>query len=84
MTVIKTVNLKDEYIDFEGSLKVSKEFFEKNSHAQAIKNDILVSSTGYISIGKIDVYPRDEKSLVDAHIAIIRLKEKYDPYFIAF
>lgn len=81
---IKTIDLKSSYIDYDHCLKVSKEFFDKVPTAHVRKNDVLIASTGYRSMGKVDVYSRDEKSMVDGHIAILRLKEEYDPFFVAY
>jgi len=82
--VIKTVNIKTTYIDYENCLKVSQSFFEKYPLAQVKKNDVLVTSTGYVSMGKVAVHNKDESVIVDGHISIIRLKEGYDPCFVAF
>ena len=84
VTVIKTVNLKDEYIDYDNCLYVSDEFFKQYPNTHVEKGDILVSSTGLVSLGKIDVYDRNAPAMVDGHISIIRLKNGYDPYFVAY
>lgn len=80
--VIKTVDLRNGKINY--NLKVSEDFFNRYPNAHIIKNDILVASTGTGSIGKVDVYDRDEPAMVDGHISIIRLKEGFNPYFIAY
>ncbi len=82
--VLKTTNLKDAFIDFDNALKVSEKFFQDHPPAQVRKNDILVASTGYVSMGKIDIYDSAEPAIVDGHISIIRVKEGYDPLFIAY
>jgi restriction endonuclease S subunit len=81
---IKTIDLKSSYIDYDHCLRVSKEFFDKVPTAHVRKNDVLVASTGYGSMGKVDVYSKNEEAMVDGHIAILRLKEEYDPFFIAY
>lgn len=82
VTVIKTIDLKNGSIDYNS--KVSKEFFEQHSQSHITKNDILIASTGIGSIGKVDVYESDEPAMVDGHISIVRLKQGYNPHFIAF
>ena len=80
--VIKTIDLKNRYIDYANCLKTRREFFIKYPFAHAKKNDVLVTSTGYVSMGKVDVYDRDEPlfpAMIDGHISILRLKEGYDP-----
>lgn len=81
---LKTVNLKNQYIDFEGASRVSEQTFAANQKAMALKGDILLTSTGYVSMGKVDIYEADTQSLVDTHISIIRLNEYYDPHFVAY
>ena len=86
--VIKTVDLKNEYIDYENCLKVSEEFFEEyaEKHPEGVlrKGDILIASTGYVSMGKVDIYEREEPAMADGHISILRVKSGYDPYFIVY
>lgn len=82
--VIKTVDLKNRCIDYKSCLKTSKEFFDTVPNAHLKKSDILISSTGYVSIGKVDVYDRDESAMVDGHVSIVRIIDGYDPYFIAY
>ena len=82
--VIKTVNLKDGFIDYDNCLKVSKEFFDANTKAQVRRGDILISSTGFVSLGKVDIYDRDTPAVVDGHISILRLRDDYNPYFITY
>ena len=82
--VIKTVDLKNRFIDYENTLRVSKDFFESKPQAHIQKDDILVSSTGYVSVGKIDVFDLEEPAFADGHISIVRLNEDYDPYFVAY
>lgn len=89
ITIIKTVDLKNGYIDYENCLKVSEEFFEnyKKQHSEGVlkKGDILIASTGYVSMGKIDIYDRDEPAMASVDLLILRVDtEKYDPYFIAY
>jgi len=81
---IKTVDLKSAFIDYEDCLRVSRDFYDNNPHAQVKKNDVLVSSTGYVSIGKIDVFDQNYRAIADGHISILRLKEGYDPYFVTY
>ncbi len=82
--VIKTVDLKNRFIDYENTLRVSEDFYESKPQAHIIKNNILVSSTGYVSVGKIDIFDLEEPAFADGHISIIRLNEDYDPYFITY
>jgi restriction endonuclease S subunit len=82
--VIKTVDLKNHFIDYENTLRVSEEFYESKPQAHIQKKDILVSSTGYVSVGKIDVFDFEEPAFADGHISIVRPNEDYDPYFVTY
>jgi len=82
ITVIKTVDLKNSRIETE--LKVSEDFFEKYPDGHVKKNDVLIASTGYCSIGKVDVYDSEEQAIVDGHVSIVRLKDGFNPYFITY
>jgi restriction endonuclease S subunit len=82
--VLKTVDLRDGYIDYDNALKVSEDFFIAHPIAHVHKNDILIASTGYVSMGKVDIYDREEPAMVDGHISIVRVNKNYDPYFIAY
>jgi len=84
VTVLKTVDLRDGYIDYSNNLKVSEDFFVAHPTAHIRKNDILIASTGYVSMGKVDIYDRDEPAMVDGHISIVRVNKDYDPFFIAY
>jgi type I restriction enzyme S subunit len=82
--LLKTVNLKNDHIDFDNVTAISTETFESNPSAQARNGDILLASTGYVSMGKVDIYDRESPSLVDGHISIIRLNDDYDAHFMAY
>lgn len=87
--VIKTADLRNGYIEYENCLAVSEEFFENyaEAHPEGVlrKNDILIASTGYVSMGKVDIYDRDAPAMADGHISILRANpEEYDPYFVAY
>lgn len=79
--VVKTLNLKHEYLDFSEAERVTREFFEANRGAKIRENDILLSSTGE-GRGKVDIYDLEEPAIADTHISIIRLKDDVNPYYV--
>jgi len=81
--VVKTLNLKHEYLDFSESERVTQEFFGANQGAEIKENDILVSSTGE-GRGKVDIYNLEEPAIADTHISIIRLKDNVNPYYVLY
>lgn len=82
--VIKTVDLKDSYVDYSHCLRASEACFQKYPHARAQENDILISSTGIISLGRVDIFDTEKPAIVDGHISIVRLPKNYNPQFIAY
>jgi type I restriction enzyme S subunit len=82
--VIKTVDLKNAFIDYENCLRVSHDFYANNPSAQIGKGNVLVSSTGYMSLGKVDIFDQNYRAIADGHVSILRLKDGYDPYFLTY
>ena len=63
---------------------VSNEIFYANSRARVQRGDILIASTGFVSMGKVDIFESDKLFLVDGHISIVCLTNDYDPYFVLY
>lgn len=83
--VIKTAHLKNEYIDLSNAEMVSRDFFESvRLRAEPKRGDVLMASTGKVSLGKVDVFDFDEPVIVDNHISIIRLNSSFNPYFVTY
>jgi type I restriction enzyme S subunit len=75
--VIKTANLQNGFIDTSEVETVNDEFYIANKNISGIETgDILVTSTGVGSIGKVDMYEFDDAALADGHVSIVRLNEK--------
>ncbi|HFU76491.1 MAG TPA: restriction endonuclease subunit S [Arcobacter sp.] len=82
--VIKTSSLKSMYVDCKNVSKVQFDFTQ-DSPFILNKNDILISSTGIKSLGKIDVYESSNHAIADGHISIISLdKTYYDIKFVVY
>lgn len=83
--IFKTVNLKNGCsLDYDNTMFVSKEFYNSKQNAQIKKGNILISSAGYGSIGKVAVYNSDELAMANHKLLIVDLKEEYNPYFISY
>jgi restriction endonuclease S subunit len=82
--VIKTVDIsKEGFINWNLVTKTDFEFFDKNTLAQVKKEDILLTSTGFGSLGKLIFLEEEREAVVDGHITIIRVnKELAIPKFI--
>jgi restriction endonuclease S subunit len=83
--VVKTGTLRNGELDWSDMQTVSESCFTGARFRAAVRRgDVLVSSTGVGSLGKIDVYDRDEPALADSHISIVRLREEsYPPVLLA-
>ncbi len=84
ISVIKTVDVKEANIDYKNCLKVSEDFFNRFPSAHLKKNDVIITSTGLVSMGKVAVHTKNEPTVVDGHVSIIRLTKEYDPYFVTY
>lgn len=84
--VIKTGQLKNSYIDLSETDLVEKNFYNKQLKARVMNQDILMASTGKVSLGKIDIYAEEHEAVCDGHISIIRVdNQKVLPeYFVYF
>ena len=81
--VVKTAHLKNGEVLISEEEFVTEDFFLSHEGAQIRYNDILISSTGKPSIGKIDIVKTDEKLFADGHISIVRVNEElYVPEFL--
>lgn len=75
IVVVKTGTLKNGFLDYSEAQMVSEDFFEAVSNRAALRRgDILVASTGFGSLGKIDVFDSDNRAVADGHISIVRIR----------
>lgn len=83
--VVKTSHLKNEYIEISQDEFIDQDFYNSSTRSQVKEGDILIASTGKVSLGKIDLL-EDEQSLVaDGHVSIIRVNEdKYNRLFFTY
>jgi type I restriction enzyme S subunit len=82
--IIKTVDIsKEGFINWELVTKTDFEFFDKNTLAKVREEDILLTSTGFGSLGKLIFLEKGREAVVDGHITIIRVnKELAIPKFV--
>jgi type I restriction enzyme S subunit len=83
--VVKTAHLKNGYLDISQEEFVTEEFYTKNIRSQIQQNDVLIASTGKVSLGKVDFVETDENLVIDGHISVIRIDEtKYNALFLTY
>lgn len=74
--VIKTAHLKNGYIKISQEEFVDTDFYNATKTAQVKFGDILIASTGKVSLGKIDLLEEELDLVADGHISIVRIDDK--------
>lgn len=84
--VVKTGHLKNDYIEISQEEFVDSNFYNSSTRSQIKQGDILIASTGKVSIGKIDLLLEEEQNLVaDGHVSIVRIDDKkYSRQFFTY
>jgi len=83
--ILKVRNLHNGYIDWDTDFVLTDWFREREDKIGVKRNDILLTSTGVGTIGRVDIFDEDKKVAVDGHITILRVKENYNPrYFLYY
>ena len=73
--VVKVRNVTGQGINTETDYAPdSDEIRLECAHALVCKDDILITSTGEGTIGRVDRYPYDEPAVADGHVTIVRLR----------
>lgn len=81
--VIKVRNVTGRGISLETEYAPDDETTRKEcARALLHQNDILITSTGEGTIGRVDVYPYDDPAIVDGHIAICRLNSDVNLMYV--
>ncbi len=80
--VINSQHVGKTEVKLENNSYTTLEFAEENERAVIGKYDVLLNSTGYITIGRCQTLLEDITAVVDGHVAIIRPKEGLDPVFL--
>lgn len=83
--VIKTAHLKNGYVEVSEDEFVNEAFYKKSIRSQVFENDVLIASTGKVSLGKVDIVLSDQNFVVDGHITILRINQDlYNPLFLTY
>ena len=81
--ILKVRNVTGRGIDTDTEFAPDTEAIRSES-AQALvqKDDILITSTGEGTIGRVDRYPYDEPAIADGHVAIVRLRSGINVQYV--
>ncbi len=83
--VVKTGHLKNGYIEISQDEFVDTDFYKKSIRSQVKQGDILIASTGKISLGKIDLLEEEQNLVADGHVSIVRIDDKkYSRQFFTY
>jgi type I restriction enzyme S subunit len=73
-----------QLINTEQAERTDAAFWNDNPRARAYKHDVVMNSTGVGTIGRTNCVLHDDKTVVDNHVTIIRVKEgECKPAFLA-
>ena len=83
--VVKTGHLKNGYIKISQDEFIDRDFYNSSVRSQIKEGDILIASTGKVSLGKIDLVETNQDLIADGHISIVRIDEKkYNRLFFTY
>lgn len=84
ITVINSQHVGKTHVELDDNRTTSRAFTQvsKNMRAVVKKYDVLLNSTGYITIGRAQTLLDDVEAVVDGHVSIIRPKQGLDPVYL--
>ena len=82
--VINSQHIGKNGIILDGNRRADKQFvYGKGRKGTVNKNDVLLNSTGYITIGRAQTLLEDVEAIADSHITILRPKPSLDPVYLS-
>jgi restriction endonuclease S subunit len=83
--LLKVRNITGIGIDWDTDY-VDDEFFTENESYHINKDDILLTTTGDGTIGRVDIYDKDEPCMTDGHVTALRILDPKEihPKFLLY
>lgn len=82
--VINSQQIHSDQIDMETCSRTTEALVKaKGNKGRIRKYDVLLNSTGYITIGRCQAYLEDAPAVVDSHVTILRPRDGLDPVYLA-
>jgi len=81
--VLRTVNVRSGYISDARQEYVTEEFSLNNPKGQVHQGDVLITSTGVGTLGRVAYNDTNQSLFADGHITIVRSFAGYDPRYVA-
>ncbi|MEM2122634.1 MAG: N-6 DNA methylase [Candidatus Bathyarchaeia archaeon] len=72
--ILKVRNITGEGIDWNTDY-VLRSFYDANPQCHLKRDDILITSTGVGTIGRVDIFNADFSCMTDGHVSIIRVRD---------
>ena len=81
--VINSQHVGKNGVILDGNRKTDRSFLEEKGRKGQVKQyDVLLNSTGYITIGRAQTLLDNVQAIVDSHITILRAKPPLDPVYL--
>lgn len=80
--VINSKHVGKTHVKVENNRRTTRAFAEQNERALVRRYDVLLNSTGYITIGRCQTLLSDVKAIADGHVSIIHPKSGLDPVYL--
>jgi prepilin-type processing-associated H-X9-DG protein len=81
--VLRTVNIREEEFSSTRQQFVTKDFHDQKQRGQVYKGDILITSTGVGTLGRVAYNHGSNLLFADGHITIVRGIDGFNPLFVA-
>lgn len=82
--VINSQQVHADQVDLDSCSMTTDDLIRaKGNKGRIRKYDVLLNSTGYITIGRCQVFLDDVQAVVDSHVTILRPRKGLDPVYLA-
>lgn len=82
--VINSQHVGEHLINTDGASRTNLDFWNRKPGSRVSKFDILINSTGVGTIGRVNCVLHDDKSVVDNHVTVLRVRKGgVDPLYLA-
>ena len=81
--ILKVRNITSEGIDWNTNF-VLPQFYANNAKSHLLRGDVLTTTTGLGTIGRVDLFNHDSPCMTDGHVTTLRLRtpKQMDPDFL--
>jgi hypothetical protein len=80
--VLKSVNIRENLVDYQTAERTSAAHFEAHPGARVQEDDVLVNATGFGSMGRCAVFDGRPGYTISGEVMRVRIESSYDPTFL--